>query len=370
MAVRLRTSREFSNLLDFRYHRAGGQMQQDITRTERSKWTCRGLLFLTAACWGFTLINVTVFPRDFSLEGGEAKQTISSILADQPIVFSSICGVVSAVLCLLISWHTAPRIVLHPENDVWDPIKLLRKKTAFRYAYRSLSQLEGQKCKRPHALIPLSDKFGVYLADNGAAVRNNNYVFMCANTGKETHALSNKAQLANHPLQDYLPKTYGHDDVCYPCILKFSEGYLSNGVFRIDNEEQLRAKARSMILNEEYIIQEAIVDSREYSTQFVVDDGKIVFQCGYYDNYETEIFIWPRDKRVSRARFLLDPQGEAFKIFEQFFEGYTGLINCNYKIKHGQMKILEFNPRLSGDIYAFSRTDLQKLILKYLELCS
>lgn len=345
-------------------------MQEQLARARRSKWICGGLVLLAASCWGFGLINAMLVEEDRVAEVGVTDTTLAFFLGNKTFVYSFVSGVASAGVGLLFYRCTAPCIVLHPKNHVWDPIKLLRRKTSFRYTYRSLRQVEGQMCKRSHALIPLADDFGVYLCDNGSEARKNNYLFMSSETGTIAQALSNKAQLAKHPLQDHLPRTYGHDDVCYPCILKYSEGYLSNGVFKIENAHELRQKTHGMILNEGYIIQEAIVASREYSTQFIVDDGKIVFQCGYYDDYANEIFIWPRDKRVARAKYLLDPNGDEFKVFEQFFEGYTGLINCNYKMKDGRLKILEFNPRLSGDIYAFSRADLQSLILKYVELCS
>ena len=345
-------------------------MQEQLARTRRSKWICGGLVLLAASCWGFGLINAMLVEEDRVAEAGVTDTTLAFFLGNKTFVYSFVSGVASAGVGLLVYRHTAPFIVLHPKNHVWDPIKLLRRKTSFRYTYRTLLQVERQKSKRSLALIPLSDAFGIYLSDHGSQARENNYLFMSCETGKIAHALSNKAQLAKHPLQDHLPRTYGHDDVCYPRILKYSEGYLSNGVFKIENEEELQERTHAMTLNEGYIIQEAIVASREYSTQFIVDDGKIVFQCGYYDDYANEIFIWPRDKRVARSKYLLDPKGDEFKIFEQFFEGYTGLINCNYKIRDGQLKILEFNPRLSGDIHAFSRTDLQSLILKYVELCS
>jgi hypothetical protein len=121
-------------------------------------------------------------------------------------------------------------------------------------------------------------------------------------------------------------------------------------------------------INEDYIIQEAILDSREYSTQFIVDGGKIVFHSSYYDEYDSNLFIWPRDKSISTIRFRLDD--EKLKVFEDFFVDYNGLINCNYKVHNGQLKILEFNPRLSGDIYAMSKTDLNELIHLYLKHAS
>ncbi len=345
-------------------------MNNKLRVTKRSKYILRGLIILSGAFWIYTFAVSFVLLRNGTSDAIAAPQTQGDDLGNKYLALGFMCGVSSTILCRVVYRQSLPCIILHPKNSVWDPIKLLRRKTRIRYAYRSLTELESEKSRRTRALIPISDEFAVYLSDNSQKLRNNNYVFMACDEGREAHELSNKAQLAKHPLKQYLPRTYGRNEVQFPCILKYSEGYLSNGVFRVENEEELTDKIRNMNLNEDYIIQEAIMDSREYSTQFLVNDGEIVFQCGYCDSYASQLFVWPRAKRVSRSRFILDPEEELFLIFEQFFKGYTGFINCNYKFKDGQVKILEFNPRISGDIYAISKTDLKELIERYLELCS
>ena len=273
-------------------------------------------------------------------------------------------------ISMFLSWFNEPQIILHPQNRIWNPAKLLNRKTSFRFGYRSLKKIEAHKSKQVKVLIPISDCFAAHLSENSKKIRKNNYVFLSCSSSTALQALSNKAQLALHPMQQHLPKTYTLTDVCYPCFLKYSEGYASNRVFKIENEEELHEKKRNMILNKEYILQEAIFASREYSTLFLVNDGKIVFQCGSYDEYCSDLFIWPRDKSVATVNFLLDPNGNEIEVFEQFFKGYTGLINCNYKLSDGDLKILEFNPRLSADIYNFSKADLEQLIKAYRELAT
>ncbi len=345
-------------------------MHPSFTRARRSKLICIGLFCLSAVCLTFALAQSPELVRSYLTKPIPNEQTQPAPLNSNYPEFIFVCGIASAVIGLLLYWHTRPRIILHPRNSIWNPAKLLNKNTSYRFSYRSLKQLETQKSRQSNALIPISDSFALHMSDNSAKLRQNKYKFMTCNTGSDVQALSNKASLAGHRLQQYLPKTYGLTDVCYPCVLKYSEGYASNGVFKIGNENELDEKTRNLTLNKDYVIQEAILDKREYSTQFLVNDGKIVFQCGYYDEYTSRLFIWPRDQSVATSRFLLESHGEEFRIFEEFFKDYTGLINCNYKIKEGRLKVLEFNPRLSGDIYNFRKADLEMLISSYLDLCS
>ncbi|MDB4540476.1 hypothetical protein N9250_02180 [bacterium] len=245
----------------------------------------------------------------------------------------------------------------------------MRRKSPYQYVYRSLDQLINKKPMVPQVLIPISDAFAVYLSENSRQIRDNNYLFMSCRTGAMVETLSNKVKLSSHRLQQFLPQTYDRNNISYPCILKYREGGYSTGVFRIENKDELDNRTIGKIVNEDYIIQEAILDSREYSTQFIVHDGKIIFHSSYYDDYDSNLFIWPRDNSISTTKFRLHEDDEKLKVFEEFFTDYNGLINCNYKVNNGQLRILEFNPRLSGDIYTISKTDLQKLIRLYLKYC-
>jgi predicted ATP-grasp superfamily ATP-dependent carboligase len=257
---------------------------------------------------------------------------------------------------------------MHPLNNTWDPTKLMKRETPYRYVYRSRRRLIRNKAMVSQALISLSDEFAVYLSENSRRMRENKYLFMACRTGEIVELLSNKVKLSTHRLQEFLPETYDSKNISYPCILKYGESAHSSGVFRIEDKDELDSKTLGRTINEDYIIQEAILDSRECSTQFIVHDGKIVFHSSYYDEYDSKLFIWPRDKSISTIRFRLDD--EKLKVFEEFFVDYNGLINCNYKVHDGHLKILEFNPRLSGDIYAMSKTDLNELVDVYLKHAS
>ena len=277
--------------------------------------------------------------------------------------FGAVSGILSGII-----YKRSTTIVMHPLNNTWDPTKLMERETPYRYVYRSRRRLMKKKALIPRALISLSDEFAVYLSENSRRMRENKYLFMACRTGEIVELLSNKVKLSTHRLQEFLPETYDSKNISYPCILKYGKSTYSNGVFRIEDKDELDSKTLGRTINEDYIIQEAILDSRECSTQFIVHDGKIVFHSSYYDEYDSKLFIWPRDKSISTIRFRLDD--EKLKVFEEFFVDYNGLINCNYKVHDGHLKILEFNPRLSGDIYAMSKTDLNELVDVYLKHAS
>jgi predicted ATP-grasp superfamily ATP-dependent carboligase len=277
--------------------------------------------------------------------------------------FGAVSGILSGII-----YKRSTTIVMHPLNNTWDPTKLMKRETPYRYVYRSRRRLIRNKAMVSQALISLSDEFAVYLSENSRRMRENKYLFMACRTGEIVELLSNKVKLSTHRLQEFLPETYDSKNISYPCILKYGESAHSSGVFRIEDKDELDSKTLGRTINEDYIIQEAILDSRECSTQFIVHDGKIVFHSSYYDEYDSKLFIWPRDKSISTIRFRLDD--EKLKVFEEFFVDYNGLINCNYKVHDGHLKILEFNPRLSGDIYAMSKTDLNELVDVYLKHAS
>ena len=281
----------------------------------------------------------------------------------------AIAGIVSGVLFLVACSATRTKIVLHPKNAIWEPSKFLNKRTRYKFIYRSLNELIHQKANKPYVLIPIADDFAVYLCENKKHLKDNDYRFLTCSNRQIIESLANKVSLSNHVLQEYLPESYSIENVVYPCVLKYNKGGFSTGVFKINNEVELKEKTIGKQINQDYIIQEAILDKREYSTQFLVHDGKIVFHASYYDEYENRLFIWPHVKSTRRVGLSLDENDAVFQVFEKFLVEFNGLINCNYKLQDGGLKILEFNARLSGDIYGIDKRELNELIGLYWNLC-
>ena len=254
------------------------------------------------------------------------------------------------------------KILLYPCELQW--IMLLMISTEYNYIYKTFDNIINNKVNNI-ILIPKDDSFALFLCKNKEKISNNNYKFMtCDNIGTIEN-LSNKVNLSRNKLQKYLPETYSMNNITYPCILKYSTGEHSNGVFKINNKLELQEKITNKIINKDYILQEAIINKNEYSTQFLLYNGKIVFHASYYDEYEDDLFIWPYGTSKKRVNFKLNETSFIFNIFKKFFINYNGLINCNYKIVNNKLKILEFNPRLSGDIFYIEKYELKQLINLY-----
>ena len=324
--------------------------------------------FLTAAT-----ICICVFSAIRALSPNAANPTLeasTSTTIDDAIIawsFNIAVGIYLAYLCLILYRYSRYTIILHPLNQVWNPAERLREETLYRYEHRSLEQLEQNKSRRPVILIPVIDEFATQLCENRDRFRKNNYRFMTCSSKSVMDALSDKAKLAEHPLQQNLPRTFEPENAQYPCIVKYKGSFYGRGVFLVDGPRELTSNTKGRVFRKDYIIQEAILDSREYSTQFIVKDGKIIFHSSYFTEHPSDLFVWPRVKTISIHKHKLDPNGEVFDVFRNFFSDYNGLINCNYKFQDGQLKILEFNPRLTGDIYYLSRSELRKMIRTYCE---
>ena len=327
---------------------------------------CVFLFLFSLTCLLFASFQSTRLLMENTDISMSERQTAGFATSKSFLGLSFFFGAVSGILSVII-YKRSTTIVMHPLNNTWDPTKLMERETPHRYVYRSRRRLMKKKTLIPRALISVSDEFAIHLSENRRRIRENKYLFMSCRTGATVEMLSNKVKLSQHRLQEFLPRSYDSKNISYPCILKYGESAYSSGVFRIEDEDELDERTLGKIINEDYIVQEAILDSREYSTQFIVHEGKIVFHSSYYDEYDSNLFIWPRDESISTTRFRLDEDDEMFKVFEDFFVDYNGLINCNYKVHNGHLKILEFNPRLSGDIYAMSKTDLNELVDVYLK---
>ena len=266
-------------------------------------------------------------------------------------------------------------IIFHP--NCWDNLSPVSQHTLLNYMYQNTT--DYNYCYQPNIfkyksindkyLIPLDDVFASELCEFKNKYRDNNYKFMTCNEKHIIDNLSNKVNLSKHQLQEFLPTTYSFDTIKYPCIVKLDIGGYSEGVFKINDNSGLTQLLNTNIqrskINIDYIIQEAILGNKEYSTQFLVSNGKIIFHSSYYCIYYDNLFVWPHDKIKHTTHYDLDENSTIFNTFQMFFTNYNGLINCNYKIIDNKLKIFEFNPRLSGDIYYIKKKDIKRLIDLY-----
>jgi|GEM_PF-5242479 len=258
------------------------------------------------------------------------------------------------------------KVLLFPRDLKWE--EKLRLLTGYTFIdVDDENDLIGGKSIEEIFLIPRTDQFAEHLSLNQENFRKNNYKFATTEY-KVIDQLSNKVKLSNHILQSYLPQKFNFDDVKYPCYLKYEYGDYSETVWKVNNYSKLSKKTKNLILDKDYVIQEAIPGKREYSTSFIVDRGSIVFNAGYFHSYSTDLFVWPYDKANACTRFKLKKESSLITIFQEFLTDYHGIINCNYKIVDGEPKILEFNPRLSGDIFHITKQELNTMIKLYCKI--
>jgi len=107
-------------------------------------------------------------------------------------------------------------IIFHP--NCWDNLKVTACKgpklipymyentTDYKYDYNQ--ELLKYKPSNEKYLIPLCDYFAFDLCKYKYEYRNNNYKFMTCNDTHFIDNLSNKVDLSNHTLHEFLPKTY------------------------------------------------------------------------------------------------------------------------------------------------------------------
>lgn len=216
-------------------------------------------------------------------------------------------------------------------------------------------------------LIPKSDNSALFLSKNKNKIKKNGYKFLTSNF-EIIDNLSDKKKLSLNLLSDYLPKTYNINNIIYPFVLKKRIGDNGMHVYKINNEYEFKKKLLEIDNLDEYIFQEAILSKYEYSTQFLVINGKIILMYTKLIKAKDNLFIrgkhYRNFKTININSHFIDKT-----VFEKFFKNYNGLINCNYKIKNNNIIIIEFNTRIAGNIFSMDSKDLNILITSYIENC-
>ena len=247
--------------------------------------------------------------------------------------------------------------------------KQIEKATGIKVVSCSTDYILNNKSKFRHnsILIPKSDVSSLFLSKNKNKIKENGYKFLSSNF-EIIENLSDKKNLSLNLLSKYLPKTYNINNIIYPFILKKRSGENGTNVNIINNEFEF--KKTLLIINNlgDYIFQEAILSEYEYSTQFLVINGKIKLMYTKLIEAKDKLFI--RGKYYKNFKTTnIDSKFIDKTIFETFFKNYNGFINCNFKIKNNNIIILEFNTRIAGNILSLSLKDLNILITSYIKNC-
>jgi predicted ATP-grasp superfamily ATP-dependent carboligase len=161
----------------------------------------------------------------------------------------------------------------------------------------------------------------------------------------ESIILNDKLLFANYVatkgLQHLVPKLYTPEDAEFPCISKKRIGCGGSGSTIYHNKKELdRFRSTS-----EYIFQEYIHGSDEYSAHGFVLDGILKWVTYYHIKYIQPFHIH-RTRMSQYDVVMLDYRKE----IQELLVGYTGFICVDFKIDVEGIKIFEINPRFGGTI--------------------
>lgn len=174
---------------------------------------------------------------------------------------------------------------------------------------------------------------------------------------------------AEHNLLKYLPQIYSKESkrsentlvIVKPKISAFSVGIYKKRLCDLTDSEF-----------ENNVVQTYIKDPTEYAGYFVAYNGNITFSFAYMGNHGNGEYIKCENgiyDNTRKTRVLLDK-----KIVDQlelFLKPtlYTGTCCFDFKIKDGNLKVFELNPRLGGSLtLPENKEDFKTVIQKLMEI--
>jgi len=143
-----------------------------------------------------------------------------------------------------------------------------------------------------------------------------------------------------------------NDELSYPYILK--KRIDENGSrSRIINSELEEKPFQKFISSDEYYRQECISGVDEFTTHMLMVGGKVVFHRTLHFTFGEQLFVKGVGCKPSRRRKLgACPHIDVFTDILNHLE-FEGLCCFNYKVKDGNLKIFEVNPRYGGSLTRF-----------------
>lgn len=254
------------------------------------------------------------------------------------------------------------KLILLPHKANW--AKILNEVLDIPVIDVPFSDVINTKEDNDTILIPTNTKHVLLVSEHQEILRNLGYIFMtCAY--QTIFNLDDKKALSNHALKKYLPCHYDISSLTYPCILKERNNCYGKHVYILKNKNDLETRLYYISNNNDYIFQEAIYSNREYSTQFLVNNGNIIMHSTYCKLTQNDLYVWPYVE-AKYEQITLDQ--EYLDIFNLFFVNYNGFINADYKIVDKKIFILEFNARLSGVIFRITSKEVLDFIHEYIRI--
>lgn len=185
--------------------------------------------------------------------------------------------------------------------------------------------------------------------------------------------LNNKKQFAEYAkeynLLKYMPRIYSKlcdrsSDtlvVVKPCESSYSIGVHKNRLNQLTDKDF-----------EKNVIQEYIKDPKEYAGYFVAYKGIIKLSFAYVGNHGDGEFIkcdGGKHDNTPKTRIILEDK--IVRELELFLKptNYTGTCCFDFKIKNGELKVFEINPRIGGSLnFPENKKDLTNVIRELMEI--
>lgn len=155
-----------------------------------------------------------------------------------------------------------------------------------------------------------------------------------------------------------IPKTYSVERCEYPAILKPRKGSASKGIMVVNSSEELA----SVTDIDNYLIQEYIADSREYTIDCYIT------QAGEITAVVPRIRIATAGGEVMRSQTVRNTQliAESNRVINAL--GLRGAVTLQFieNLKDNSFKLMEINPRLGGGVICSiaAGADIAKMIIQ------
>ncbi len=168
--------------------------------------------------------------------------------------------------------------------------------------------------------------------------------------------LANKAKFAGYAsaeaLTKFCPTVYSKEQAFFPCVVKRVDLNAGQGIFVVKSADSLtEVLKRDFTGVNSYIIQELIDSDYEYTTYAVSVGGSILWNSTYRFKIDKKNTI--RTPINTSPAENVSVSKETLYQIQSFLEPllYDGPVNVDYRFdEHGNLKILEINPRLGGSL--------------------
>ena len=156
-------------------------------------------------------------------------------------------------------------------------------------------------------------------------------------------------------LLEHLPEHYASPEMAsFPCIVKPTSGCAGRGVRLVQDAVEVVAALEANAADGQplgpLLLQEWVPGPTEFATSMVLRNGEIYAAATVIYEYDRPDYHWPSCHEVAR-RFPAAADPRHLRVLRCFLADFSGVCNANYKLNpRHEMRILEFNPRLGGDL--------------------